>query len=167
MSLFAQNGATGGLAHRLRFAIACICAVCLLAMMCLTVADVLGRYIMNAPVPGAAEVTELLLATFVFIGLPAASIDKDHIAVDVVTSRFSGTRASVMEIAVSIVSACVLAIVAWRIWIVGNQIAGYAGTTPTLKLPLAPVAYGAAVLCLLAAIVTVALAASHWRNRHG
>ncbi|MDW3182765.1 TRAP transporter small permease [Roseobacter sp.] len=167
MSLFVQDGATGKHAYRLRIVIACICAVCLIAMMCLTVADVLGRYIMNAPVPGAAELTELLLAAVVFLGLPAASIDNDHIAVDVLTSRFSETRARLLEIVISFVSASVLTVVGWRIWIVGQQIAGYSGTTPTLKMPLAPVAYGSAILCVIAAMVTLVLAASHWRNRNG
>lgn len=167
MSLLANDGATGRHSRRLRLFIAVIGAACLIAMMGLTVADVLGRYLMNAPVPGSTEVTELLLAAVVFLGLPAASIDNDHIAVDVLTSRLSGIRARMMEIGISILSAAVLAVVAWRIWIVGNQIAGYSGTTPTLKLPLAPVAYGSAVLCLVAAGVTLALAADHWRNRNG
>lgn len=167
MSLFVQDGATGKNAYRLRIVIAVIGAICLMAMMFLTVADVLGRYIMNAPVPGSTEVTELLLAAVVFLGLPAASIDNDHIAVDIFTSRLTEMRARLMEIGISLVSAAVLGGVAWRIWIVGNQIAGYSGTTPTLKLPLAPVAYGSAVLCVVAAIVSLALAIDHWRNRNG
>ena len=167
MSLFVQDGATGKHAYRLRILIAVIGAICLMAMMLLTVADVLGRYIMTAPVPGSTEMTELLLAAVVFLGLPAASIDNDHIAVDVLTSRLEGMRARLMEVGISIVSASVLAVVAWRIWIVGDQIAGYSGTTPTLKLPLAPVAYGSAILCVVAAIVALALAVDHWRNRNG
>lgn len=167
MSLFEQDGAAGRFSNQLRIVIAVICAVGLLAMMGLTVADVLGRYIMNAPVPGATELTELLLAAVVFLGLPAASIDNDHIAVDVLTSRFSKTRARLLALVVSIVSAMVLAIVGWRIWIIGTQIAGYSGTTPTLKLPLSPIAYGSAMLCFIAALVTLALAFHHWRNRYG
>ncbi|MFZ5965170.1 TRAP transporter small permease [Thalassococcus sp. BH17M4-6] len=147
----------------MRLVIGVLCAICLIAMMGLTVADVLGRYIMNAPVPGATELTELLLAAVVFMGLPAASIDADHIAVDIVTSRLSGLRAKILDLLIAVVSAAVLALVGWRIWIVGDQIAGYAGTTPTLKLPLAPVAYASAALCIIAAVVTLAVAARHRR----
>lgn len=151
----ATISAASGVTRWLRSGIAAICAVLLLAMMLLTMADVLGRYLMNAPVKGATELTELMLAAVIFIGLPAASLDRDHIYVDVLTARLSGWLQVVLEKAVALVSSGILGVVAWRLWKIGDQIAGYGGTTPTLKLPLAPLAYGVAVLCGAAAVITL------------
>ncbi|WP_425074793.1 TRAP transporter small permease [Sagittula sp. S175] len=149
------TGAAGGATRWLRGAIAAICAVLLLAMMALTVADVLGRYLMNAPVPGATELTELMLAAVIFVGLPAASLDGDHVHVDVLTIRLRRLARRVLAGVVGLVSAGILGLVALRLWKIGDQIAGYNGITPTLKLPVAPVAYGVAVLAAVAAAITV------------
>ena len=167
MSLFQAGGVTGGFAHRLRLGIAAFCAVILLTMMGLTVADVLGRYLLSAPVAGATELTELLLAAVVFLGLPAAALDGDHISVDVLTSRLPQSAARHLDLVVSIVSAGVLTLVAWRLWLIGDQIAGYGGTTPTLKLPVAPLGYGLGVLCLVAAVITLLHSVLHWRKANG
>src|SRR5215475_2687646 len=48
-------------------------AVLLFCLMMLTTADVVGRYIFNWPIRGAFEITELLLLTLIFAGLPLAS----------------------------------------------------------------------------------------------
>ncbi|WP_425465508.1 TRAP transporter small permease [Palleronia caenipelagi] len=123
-------------------------------MIFLTVVDVLGRYVVNTPVPGAVEVTEILLAAAVFIGLLAASLDGAHIAVSVFTSNLSGSSKNAIRFVTSIISASILLIIAWQIIKVGHRIKYYSGTTPTLEIPLAPIAYGTAILCLLASLVT-------------
>ncbi|WP_353475821.1 TRAP transporter small permease (plasmid) [Salipiger sp. H15] len=142
----------------MRHCLALICAVLLLAMMALTVADVLGRYLLNAPLPGATELTEMLLATVVFIGLPAASLDRDHIRVDLCVEHLRGAARTLLERLVEIASAGILGVIAWRLWVIGAQIDGYGGMTPTLKLPLAPLAWLAALLCLCAAAILLVLA---------
>lgn len=158
MSALTARAAKAANAQRLRHCLAFICAVLLLAMMALTVADVLGRYLLNAPVPGATELTEMLLATVVFIGLPAASLDRDHVKVDLCVEHLRGTARSVLERLVEIASAGILGVIAWRLWVIGVQIDGYGGMTPTLKLPLAPLAWLAALLCLAAGMILLVLA---------
>ncbi|MCB1356654.1 MAG: TRAP transporter small permease [Maritimibacter sp.] len=148
------HDAAGGATRWLRSAIAAICAVLLLAMMALTVADVLGRYLMNSPVQGATELTEMMLAAVIFIGLPAASLDRDHIYVDVLTTRLGRVQRFVADKLVGLLSGAVLAVIAWRLWKIGDQISGYDGITPTLKLPLAPLAYGVAALSAVATLIT-------------
>jgi TRAP-type C4-dicarboxylate transport system permease small subunit len=149
-----QRAAVSGPFRWLRSTIAAICAVLLLAMMALTVADVLGRYLLNAPLKGATELTELMLASVIFIGLPAAAIDRDHISVDILTMRLSSLHRLVLDKIVSLFCVFALAVIAWRLWAIGDQISGYGGTTPTLKLPIAPVAYLVAALCGLAGLLT-------------
>ena len=54
----------------------------LMAMMLLTVVDVVARYVFNRPLRGAFEVTELLLAVLIFAGLPLVSHANEHVTMD-------------------------------------------------------------------------------------
>lgn len=134
-----------------RKALAVVCGAMLLAMMGLTVVDVAGRYLFARPVTGATELTEMMLVAVVFLGLPAVSLDRDHVAVDLVTDRLPPALQPWREIAVAILSAVVLAVIGWRIWIYAGQIASYGGATNSLRLPIAPLGYLCAVCCGLAA----------------
>src|SRR5262245_66592816 len=57
-------------------------AILLFCLMALTTADVVGRYIFNRPIRGAFEITELLLLTLIFAGLPLASRADEHVTLD-------------------------------------------------------------------------------------
>src|SRR5258708_13499759 len=57
-------------------------AILLFCLMMLTTADVVGRYIFNWPLRGAFEITELLLLTLIFAGLPLASRADEHVTLD-------------------------------------------------------------------------------------
>src|SRR5207253_3109449 len=54
----------------------------LLAMMLLTVVDVVARYIFSRPVGGAFEITELMLVVLIFAGLPLGSFSDEHAVMD-------------------------------------------------------------------------------------
>ncbi|WP_082781129.1 TRAP transporter small permease [Martelella sp. AD-3] len=138
--------------------IAWISAVFLCVMMVLTVIDVVGRYIFNAPLAGATEMTELLLSAVIFIGLPAATLDRDHVTVDFLTDRLNGGIERIRVPAIALLSAAIMAVVAWRLWLMGDQIAGYGGVTVSLHLPVAPLAYLAGILTGLSACIMLAMA---------
>lgn len=59
-----------------------IAAIALFVMAALTFVDVVGRYF-NAPVFGAAEMIQFLLAITVFAGLGLATVSGAHISVDI------------------------------------------------------------------------------------
>lgn len=134
-----------------RLALAIVCGVILIAMMTLTVVDVIGRYGFNSPLIGATELTELLLVSVVFIGLPAVTLDDGHVSVDLLVSRMPDWIHPWRLIGIGLLSVAVLAVVAWRLWIQGTQIASYGGVTNSLRLPVAPVAWFCSI-CTVAAI---------------
>ena len=142
---------------RVRLALAGLSALMLLALMGVTVWDVIGRYLFDAPLSGASEMTELLLAAIVFVGLPAVCLDDGHVSVDLVTSRLSGRIDRVRLVAARLVAAAVLGVVAWRLVVHGERLAGYGERSVFLHLPIGPVAIGAGVLCGLAALAILAL----------
>ncbi len=67
---------------RLSTYLAYIGALSLFAMMCLTVADVAGRYIFSKPILGAYELTEFMVLVLIFSFLAYTQAHKSHVAVD-------------------------------------------------------------------------------------
>jgi TRAP-type C4-dicarboxylate transport system permease small subunit len=61
-------------------------------MMLLTFVDVVARYVVNRPVRGAFEVTELMLLVLIFAGLPLVSFTDEHALMDFI-DRLLGRRA--------------------------------------------------------------------------
>lgn len=151
-----KEGPPSGVVRLLYLAIASACAVLLFAMMALTVGDVLGRYLLNAPIRGAAEVTELMLAGVIFLGLPAATLDREHVAVDLLTGYFPVWFQRIQIPFVLMVSVVVQSVIAWRLWVAAMQIGSYGGTTSSLEIPIAPIGYFAAVLCGISALIMLA-----------
>lgn len=83
----------------------------LLALMFLTVADVVGRSVFGQSVLGTVDISTLLLVTIAFLGLASAEIDGKHVSVTLVEARFghrsrmvlSGIRAVLLLVLGSLV----------------------------------------------------------------
>ena len=54
----------------------------LFMMMVLTFADVVARYLINRPIRGGFEITELTLLVLIFAGLPLVSHADEHVTMD-------------------------------------------------------------------------------------
>lgn len=68
--------------QKLRKAIETLLITALLAMVGLTFADVTGRRFFSAPIYGAHDLTEHLMALIVFTGLPLLTAARGHLVVD-------------------------------------------------------------------------------------
>jgi TRAP-type transport system small permease protein len=156
MSVNSALLAKGGAGKVLRLTVAWVAGALLLTMMLLTVADVIGRYLFNSPLPGATELTELLLAAVIFLGLPAVCMEDGHVKVDILVDHISAKLAPLLGLAATLLSTLALCLIAWRLWTQGGDIAEYGEITSTLKIPVAPVAYFAAITTGLAALITLA-----------
>lgn len=131
--------------------------IVLIAMVLLTMVDVIGRYFLNRPVPGTIEVIELMLALLVFGTLPLATLGQEHIVVDIFTPAFHGWFKRVQQTLMSLIGAVVLGFIGWQLWRRGVQLAGYGDLTAYLKLPVAPVAYAMSTLSFLSSALLLAL----------
>ncbi|MBN9889357.1 TRAP transporter small permease [Pelagibaca abyssi] len=126
-------------------------------MMGLTVCDVIGRYVFSAPVKGAAELTEILLAAVIFLGLGAVSLSENHVTVDLLTEKLPSAVEPLRLALTGLFSAAVLGVVSWRLWIYAAQIGGYGGSTSTLAIPVAPLGYFCAICAAIGAVITAIL----------
>ena len=128
----------------------------LFALMMVTVVDVVGRYFFNAPLPGGFELTEFIMAAIVYAGLPLVSKRDGHITIDLLDEVTPARLVPPRDILVHLVCTGCFGVFAWRLWLLGNQIAEYGDVTEYLRLPQAPIIYLGALLCAVAAIIHLA-----------
>jgi TRAP-type C4-dicarboxylate transport system permease small subunit len=127
-------------------------------MMCVTVADVIGRYGFNQPLPGASEITEVMLGTVIFAALPLVMLENGHITTTLFTDRLTPQGRHLQAALVTLFSALILSVIAWRLYRHGLQLASYGEVTVFLGLPKGPLAYLMASLAALGALIAAALA---------
>lgn len=139
-------------------------ALVLFTMMILTVVDVVGRYFLNSPVPGSAEATELLLAVAVFAGIPIAALRGEHIRIDILEHFFGERVRAVQALIGGMLAALVMALVAWRLWLRAQELAGYDERSSHLGFPMA---WLAGFLAFSALLAVVGFAVHAWRSRRG
>lgn len=142
----------------LRFTLGVVAAALLLAMMTLTSVDVIGRYLFNRPLAGAFEVTELMLAALIFVGLPLATARDEHITVDLLDALLPAWLIQFGSILMSVLSALVLGGVAWQLWLKTRSLVEDDTVTHVLEVPLAPIGYLMVLGCVLSGLILLAQA---------
>src|SRR3546814_16251706 len=108
-------------------------------MVC-TFVDVVGRYVFNSPLPGALELTEIMMASLIFTILPVVSARSDHITVDLLVMPRSSMLRRIQNLAINVTSAIMLAVLAWKIWLHAADMYSYNALSPFLHIPMGPVA---------------------------
>lgn len=133
-----------------------LACIMLLVLTILTLADVVGRNLLNKPVGGATEVTELLLAAMTFLFYPRLAWRSMHISVDLFDwFRGRGLRRLHRTFA-GLLGAVVFGALAWRIGLQAVRSAGYGDVTPQLGIPISWQTGFMAVLCAVTACVYLA-----------
>ncbi len=125
----------------------------LLAMMALTVVDVVARYFLSRPVRGAFEVTELMLVVLIFAGLPLVSYADEHAVMDFI-DRVLGRRAQrLLERLVQATCAGFMFLLAWLTWLKADRIWAYRDATDVLRIVYGPFVYFMALALGLAGAI--------------
>jgi TRAP-type C4-dicarboxylate transport system permease small subunit len=129
-----------------------VAAAAVLAMMMLTTLDVVLRFFKSS-IPGTYEIIGLLGSLVTSFALGYTSVEKGHIAVEFLVSRFS-PAAQALVAAVNAVFATVLfAFISWQSVIQGLNIMERGEVTLTVQISIFPfvfgIAAGTALLCLV------------------
>jgi TRAP-type C4-dicarboxylate transport system permease small subunit len=133
-------------------------AVVLFALMLLTCADVIGRYFFSHPIHGGFEITEMLLASLIFAGLPLVTLRNEHVTVDVLDPITPDWIFGIQH-AVACLLACVsTSYLAWRLLTRAMVLDGAGETTAQLKFKIAYLAYAMSFLMTLTAVAFLVLA---------
>lgn len=122
-------------------ALGLLAASVLMLLMIITFIDVLGRYLFSAPLPGAFELTEIMMAMLIFAGLPLVLRANQHVSVNLIVGILSPKILHLQRLITQAIMAVVLAVMAWRMWIKAAEMLEQGDETAYLLLPIAPVAF--------------------------
>jgi TRAP-type C4-dicarboxylate transport system permease small subunit len=128
----------------------------LLAIVGVTVLDVFGRYLFNAPLPGGFELTEIMMALLIFVSMPVVTRQDGHIKVDILDLVLPRGARFYQDLLGDLVGVVVGLLLAWGMWKKAGDFSAYGGYTDVLKIPSAPVAYVIALMMLLTAAIFAA-----------
>ena len=127
----------------------------LFGMMLLTFADVVARYLLNRPIRGAFEITELALLVLIFAGLPLVSRADEHVTMDFIDRILPGWLADLWVRVAHAACAAIMFFLTWQVWIKAGRISSYGDTTEVLRITVGPFVYFMAAMIALAGVVHV------------
>lgn len=127
-------------------------SVVLAAMMLLTFVDVIGRYILKAPVFGAAEMISTMLAFTIFLGLGIANARDRHIVVELLDHRFRALSPRVYDFIIQGFSICAMCLIVYVLVEQAREAAHVNSVTVVLEWPLAWITGTVAALAALSVV---------------
>jgi TRAP-type C4-dicarboxylate transport system permease small subunit len=135
-----------------------VAGIVLFCLMTLTCVDVVGRYFFNMPVTGGFELTEMMLASLIFFGLPLVTIRNDHIMVGLLDPVTPDWLLRIQHVVSCLVCAVATGYLAWRLWLRAGSMAAAGETTAQLKLKIPYLTFTMSVLMGLTALALLVLA---------
>jgi TRAP-type C4-dicarboxylate transport system permease small subunit len=141
-----------------------IAGTSLTLMMLLTVSDVVGRAF-GHPIMGTYEVVGLMLALVIGFAMPKVSLARQHVYMDFI-DRLSKRNRALINIFTRILCIILFVLIGYSLFGVGNEYRVSGETSPTIRLPFYPLAYGVGICCFVECFVFVFEIARSWRERH-
>ena len=130
-------------------------SILLFCLMTITFADVVARYLLNWPIRGAFEITELGLLVLIFAGLPLVSHADEHVTMDFIDRILPRRMVFPWIRFMHAVCAALMLFLTWQILVKAGKIAGYGDTTDVLRILIGPFVYFMAAMTALTAVVHV------------
>ncbi len=141
-----------------------IASLILIVIMLLTCADVIGRYFLNMPIPGAFEITELAMGALIFVSLPLVTLRREHVTVDLLTHIVPKGLRVVQQSLLDLLSIVCVGVIAWRVWLKAVAMTSSGDTTATLEIAVYPLVYYMSIMTFLTAGLIAMLA---WHDTFG
>ncbi len=129
-----------------------LAAAMLLALACVTCADVIGRELFRAPIKGADELTIVFMAISVYAVFASICWREEHVCVDLIDMVWPKPLTGARQIALNLLAAAFMAVVTWRVWIVAGRLTEDGEVTEYLRLPKGALTYFFAVMCALGTV---------------
>jgi TRAP-type transport system small permease protein len=131
-----------------------VAMVVLLLLMFLTVADVVGRYLVGiipgfGPVPGSFELTEFMLAVIVLAAIGHTQMKRGHISIDIVISHFPPRVQAIMDTVTDFVTLAMFALVTWRTIKYAQLLYESNDVSGVLRLPVYPFLVVTSIGCFM------------------
>ncbi|MFC1914438.1 TRAP transporter small permease [Chloroflexota bacterium] len=102
-----------------------------------TLIDVTGRYFRH-PLPGAGEMSQLVLLAMVFLTIAHTQAEKGHVSIELLFTRLPRRGQEIVDLIMSLLGLIMAAVLAWSAVIYAlNSKAGNV-TTDMIKIPVYP-----------------------------
>ena len=129
-----------------------LAAICVMAMMMLTCADVVLR-LFKHPILGTYELVGLFGALTIALAIPATTLNKGHVAVDFVVDKLPPSGRKICTIITTLLSIFLFALIAWQSFLYANILRSTGEVTLSLQMPFYPIVYAISAAALLVCIV--------------
>lgn len=125
----------------------------LVMMMLLITMDVFLRYSFNRPLKGSFELVEFMMAVVICLGMAYTGVQKGHVAVELLVSRFSPRVQALIDSFNWLVSMGLFLLISWKA-VAQARVVGLSGlASSVLHVPVFPfllvLAFGSGFLCLV------------------
>ena len=122
-------------------------AACLVGMMLLTCADVVGRAF-GYPIFGSVEIVGFMATLAVVMAMPYTHSVRGHIGVEILVRLFSERTQTIIDICTGIVSLLLFAVITWRMTVYAHTMHKSGEVSMNLELPEHFIIYVTSI-CLL------------------
>ena len=113
----------------------------LLLLTILTICEVLGRYLLNAPISGKADLAKMLLAMSLFFAFPVVTLRREHIDVDLLDGVFNARFGFIRDRAVDILIGGIVIIAGYWVFDRAAKFLARGSGSEILFIPKYPLTY--------------------------
>jgi TRAP-type C4-dicarboxylate transport system permease small subunit len=110
----------------------------LLAMMMMTVVDVVMRYFFRRPIIGSVEISIVLMVCVVFLCTAWCALNDGHIRVDIITGKLSKKGRAILNSFDNVLTFALALLIAWRSFMEAMAVKEMEVTSPLLGIPRYP-----------------------------
>jgi TRAP-type C4-dicarboxylate transport system permease small subunit len=111
-------------------------ALFLVAMMMITVADVILRALFNLPITGAYDLVQLFLVGTVFLSIPEVFLHDENIVIDFVDHIFGRTAVAALKTIANLAALAFLLLLSWRMIQPALDSMRFKETSPDISIPM-------------------------------
>lgn len=124
-----------------------LAGISLMAMMLLTVAEMISR-LFGKPMPGAVEAIGWLAAATTAFALGYTQIHQGHVAIDILTNRLSPRLREGLSVLVYFASTALFALVSWQVLRYAGVLKNSGSLSETMKVIVYPWVYLVSLGCV-------------------
>ncbi|MFO7987180.1 MAG: TRAP transporter small permease [Desulfatiglandaceae bacterium] len=138
--------------ERISSALAYVGACSLFILMCLTTADVAGRYLFNAPILGVFELTEFMILILIFSFLAYTQSKKTHVSVDLLVALFPKKIQIYIAVFNHTLCLILMGLITYMGFVRVLELVEFGEASPNLGIPLYPFVFflvlGSVAMCI-------------------
>lgn len=132
--------------------LAVLAGCALFALMLLTFVDVMGREFYRS-VPGALELSEMLMVVVLFCALPMVSWRAEHVCFELADAIYKGRAERVSKVVMDLICAVAFGAIGWACWGYARRTMEDGDVSANLGVPVGLFVYLMAAMLMLAALM--------------